>query len=71
VTVSRYRIPVQDVIVSSEDKTVHLELVMSDAYAAAVLREDIVDRLKSGEKLRINLQGPPQEPEIIGGSGNA
>jgi hypothetical protein len=59
------KIPVREVIVSAESNTVHLELVVGDAYEAIVLRDGIVGRLQSGDRLRLSLQGPPQEAEIV------
>lgn len=38
--------------------TVKLELICGDDYAATVLFDDLIDRLKAGEGITLSLQQP-------------
>lgn len=46
---------------SIEDKTVVIELICSDTYAAQVVYEDVLARLNSDEGLKLTLKVKPLE----------
>lgn len=51
------------VAVSVFADVVKVEMICGDLYAAQVLYEDLIDRLRSGEGLTIALKQPDREPK--------
>lgn len=50
----------QKIAVSVQMDTVHIELICGDLYAAQVLYDDLIDRLRAGEGITLSVATKPK-----------